>query len=138
MPTNSWTEPQAGEIINYLYLWRHEYERGQEDGRKVRPCMVVATYRNEGRLRVITVPLTTRDYSPDFSIKLPPRLIDHLRLDIRSRVVWNDINEFTWIGPDVRSGTDGNCVIGAMPEKIYRQVAANIVAHRAKITHRTE
>ncbi|AXB80104.1 hypothetical protein [Novosphingobium sp. P6W] len=100
--------------------------------------MVVATYPKHGRLRVITVPLTTRDYSPEHSIVLPPRLIDHLGLDRRSRIIWNDINEFTWVGPDVRSGADGSPVIGSMPEKIFRQVAANIIAQRVKITNRTE
>jgi len=100
--------------------------------------MVVGTYLKHGRLRVITVPLTTRDYSPEHSIELPQRVIEHLRLDTRSRIVWNDVNEFTWIGPDVRSGNDGSPVIGAMPEKIYRQVATNILAARVKITHRTE
>ncbi len=138
MPTSSWTEPRPGEVINYLYLWRHEHDRGEEEGRKIRPCMVVGTYLKHGRLRVITVPLTTRDYSPEHSVELPQRVIEHLRLDTRSRIVWNDVNEFTWIGPDVRSGHDGSPVIGAMPEKIYRQVAANILAARVKITHRTE
>ena len=54
-------EPQAGDLIWYFYLWRHEHNRGDEDGSKLRPCMVVGSYRSAGRLRVLMVPLTTRD-----------------------------------------------------------------------------
>ena len=49
-----------------------------------------------GQLRVITAPLTTRDSAPAHLVTIPPRVITHLGLDDRSRIVWNDLNEFTW------------------------------------------
>ena len=51
------------------------------------------------------VPLTTRDYSPAASIPLPPRFIEAFGLDDRSRIVWDDVNDFAWVGPDVRAGS---------------------------------
>lgn len=136
--TGSWTEPRPGEIIRYLYLWRHEHARGEDEGRKIRPCLVVATYRQGSRLRVLTVPITTRDYSPQHSIELPQALVAELGMDDRSRVVWNDVNEFTWVGPDVRAGGNGSIVMGAMPERIFRQVADNIVRAKVSVTRRSE
>lgn len=132
------TEPQPGDVIRYFYLWRHEHNRGEEDGSKLRPCMVVATFRYQGRLRVLTVPLTTRDYSPVHSIELPPRFLKAFGLDDRSRLVWNDVNEFTWVGPDVRAGPDGNRILAAVPATIVERVKAKIVEHRVPVTRRTE
>jgi hypothetical protein len=100
--------------------------------------MVVATFRFQGRLRVLTVPLTTRDYSPEHSIELPPRFLKDFGLDDRSRLVWNDVNEFTWVGPDVRAAPDGNRIIAAVPATIVERVKAKIVEHRVPVTRRTE
>jgi len=136
--TSSWTKPQPGQIIRYVYLWRWEHKTGREDGRKIRPCLVVATYEHRGFLRVITAPLTTRDYTPENSIVIPQPVIDKLRLDPRARIIWNDLNEFTWVGPDVRAGTDGSPLIGHLPEKLWRQVINKIVEHRVPPTRRSE
>jgi hypothetical protein len=35
-------EPECGLVISYSYLWRHEALQGVEEGRKNRPCVVVA------------------------------------------------------------------------------------------------
>src|SRR3546814_18416540 len=59
--TSSWTEPLPTDVIQYVYLWRAEKERGLEDGRKIRPCLVLSTFRARGQLRVITAPITTRN-----------------------------------------------------------------------------
>lgn len=92
--------------------------------------MVVGSYRSAGRLRVLMVPLTTRDYSPAASIPLPPRFIEAFGLDDRSRIVWDDVNDFAWVGPDVRAGNDGSTIIAEVPSRIVQRVAALIVEHR--------
>ncbi|HEX7855014.1 MAG TPA: hypothetical protein VF503_15095 [Sphingobium sp.] len=134
--TISWTRPQPTDVIRYVYLWHAEHERGLEDGRKTRPCLVVSTYEQGGGLRVITAPITTRNYSPAHSVEIPIRVAHHLGLDERSRIVWNDLNLFTWVGPDVRTGPDGNPFIGIMPERLWRQVIDNIVQARVPATPR--
>lgn len=137
-PTSSWIKPQPGQIIRYVYLWRWEHEGGREDGRKVRPCLVVATYERRGFLRVITAPFTTRDYTPQNSIGIPAPVIQHLSLDDRARIIWNDLNEFTWVGPDVRAGTNGAPLIGYLPERLWRQVINKIVENKVLPTPRSE
>ena len=32
--------PQSGLVISYAYLWHHEHQGGQEEGRKDRPCVI--------------------------------------------------------------------------------------------------
>lgn len=39
--TSTLPEPRAALVIRYAYLWRDEYERGQEEGVKDRPCAVI-------------------------------------------------------------------------------------------------
>ena len=136
--TISWTKPQPTDVIRYVYLWRAEHERGLEDGRKTRPCLVVSTFEQGGGLRVITAPITTRNYSPSHSIEIPLRVANHLGLDDRSRIVWNDLNVFTWVGPDVRTGPDGNPFVGTLPERLWRQVIDNVVRARVLPTPRPE
>src|SRR3546814_16893726 len=100
----------------------------------MRPCLVLSTFRARGQLRVITAPITTRNYDPGLSIAIPPRVTEHLGLDERSRIVWNDLNEFTWVGPDVRGDADGSTFIGIMPEALLRRVLATVINARLNPT----
>jgi hypothetical protein len=51
--------PEPGLVICYAYLWRSEYERGQEEGTKDRPCAIVlATRDQDGDTIVTVVPVT--------------------------------------------------------------------------------
>jgi hypothetical protein len=38
-------EPERGLVISYSYLWSHEAAEGAEEGRKNRPCVIVAGAR---------------------------------------------------------------------------------------------
>ena len=98
----------------------------------------MSTYKSRGQLRVIVAPLTTRDYDPGFTVAIPPKVRAHLGLDDRSRVVWNDLNEFAWVGPDVRGTPDGGPFIGNVPEALWRRIIDNVVAARIDPTHRSE
>jgi hypothetical protein len=33
--------PEPGLVLSYAYLWRHEDNRGLEEGLKARPCAVL-------------------------------------------------------------------------------------------------
>jgi hypothetical protein len=39
--------PRIGLVIRHLYLWRREQIKGQEEGLKARPCLVVHTKQND-------------------------------------------------------------------------------------------
>ena len=42
-------EPAPGLVIAYAYLWRHEHQQGREEGRKVRPAVIVLAVKRTGK-----------------------------------------------------------------------------------------
>lgn len=54
------TEPQTGDLWRYPYLWSREAARGEEEGRKYRPCVVaVRVFRKDGLTRIVFLPVTS-------------------------------------------------------------------------------
>ena len=52
--------PEPGLVISYAYLWRHEHDRGQDEGRKNRTCLIVlAVYKPKGKAVPVTVAAIT-------------------------------------------------------------------------------
>lgn len=68
-------KPVPGLVISYSYLWSDEHTIGIEEGRKDRPCAIVAARRIvEGREVVTVVPIT------HCSRQIPPTPSKCLRL----------------------------------------------------------
>lgn len=111
----SFPEPKPGLIIRYSYKWHNQdnAENDGEEGLKDRPCAVVVSQKTEdGTTRVMTVPITHREPvdNPN-AVELPLEFKKKIGLDEdRSWIITNEVNEFKWIGPDVRSisGRDNN------------------------------
>lgn len=125
-------------MIRYTYLWRTEAAAGEESGRKDRPCLVLAATPGPVGLKVITAPITTRPYEPDHTIVLPPRVARHLALAEGSRIVCNDLNRFTWVGPDVRTTGNGTPYYGQVPAALFEQVRARVLAAAVRTTERID
>ena len=98
----------------------------------------MATYGYRGRLRVITAPLTTRDYDPKAAVEIPPGVKAHLKLDDRARIIWNDLNEFSWVGPGVGTGHHGTPYLGRGPQRLWETVRAKAVAAGIRPVMRSE
>lgn len=136
--TPSWTKPVAGDVIHYRYLWRHEADAGREDGRKTRPCLVLATRDSAKGLVVNIAPLTTQHFADADHVAIPDAVIRHLSLDARSIVVTSEYNTFVWIGPDVFPRADGFVHYGKVPQRLHDQVRNAAIAKRARNIVRTE
>ncbi|WP_027162874.1 type II toxin-antitoxin system PemK/MazF family toxin [Mesorhizobium sp. WSM1293] len=98
-------DPQLGLVISYAYLWHHEHQAGQDEGRKDRPCVIVlAVERGADGLIVTVVPVThVPPADPSLAIELPPAVKRHLELDgERSWVMLHEGNRFAWPGYDLR------------------------------------
>lgn len=76
-------KPVPGLVISYSDLWSGEHKDGVEEGRKNRPCAIVAARRIvEGREVVTVVPIThSAPSDPADAIEMPAALKAHLGLD---------------------------------------------------------
>ena len=76
-----------------------------EEGRKIRPCAIVAARQIiAGRMVVTVLPVThTPPRDSADAVEIPPAVKAHLGLDeARSWVLVSETNEFLWPGPDLR------------------------------------
>jgi mRNA-degrading endonuclease toxin of MazEF toxin-antitoxin module len=100
--------PEPGLVISYAYLWRREQQQGHEEGRKVRPAVIILAVRAEpsGAPRVTVAPITHSPPSdPDLAVELPGRVKTHLGLDDQRS--WIVIDEVT--SSPGRASTCGPC-----------------------------
>jgi hypothetical protein len=120
-------------VISYSYLWAREHEKGSEEGRKTRPCAIVAARQIiEGREVVTVVPVThTPPSDPTDAVEIPPALIAHLGLDgLPSWIVVTETNDFLWPGPDLRpmsAAQPGRFDYGMLPPRFFAHVRDRIL-----------
>lgn len=119
--------PHPGLVISYSYLWQGEHGRGEEEGRKNRPCAIVLTRQViEGVSIVSVVPVThTPPSNPADAIAMPPGLKRHLGLDDEpSWIVVSELNDFVWPGPDLRPipGKPDRYDYGVLPPTFFRKL----------------
>ncbi|MBV8686939.1 MAG: type II toxin-antitoxin system PemK/MazF family toxin [Alphaproteobacteria bacterium] len=125
-------QPAIGQLIRYAYLWLAEHEQGLEEGLKDRPCLVVmedATLAPD--VVFFVAPVTHTQPRPEaLAVELPAATKQRLRLDdARSWIITEEVNKFTWPGPDIRPDGSGEVVIGYVPGKILERVIANLRSH---------
>jgi mRNA-degrading endonuclease toxin of MazEF toxin-antitoxin module len=140
--------PQPTDVISYVYLWSHEAAAGRDEGSKERPVVVVLATREQAHgLEVIVAPITTQPPGPaTHAVEIPARVRDHLGLDPdQSWIVCDELNSFTWPGPDIRpirAAGDRSPFYGKIPGRLYEQVRGKLAevaqAGRLDVTKRTE
>jgi hypothetical protein len=124
----SFPRPEAGHVIRYAYLWKSEFQRGQEEGLKDRPCAIVLSVVNDGGSNVVVVlPIThTPPTHPDDAIEIPTSTKLRLGLDSeRSWIVITEANRFAWPGPDLRPNRRGDAdsvLYGSLPRSFFYKV----------------
>jgi hypothetical protein len=123
--------PQAGMVLRYSFLWKHEVERGQEEGAKDRPVLIIVLLADGEE--VVVAPITTR--RPDArspAIEIPERVRAHLGLDAtQSWISLATLNRFVWPGPDLRvvPGSDpATALYGFIPQKLLNSAKAAVMA----------
>jgi hypothetical protein len=129
--------PEPGLIISYAYLWDHEAQSGQEEGRKDRPCVIALAVerQQDGETLVTVLPVTHRPpEDAAAAVEIPRAVKQQLGLDEdRSWVVVSEGDQFVWPGYDLRKivGAD-RYEYGFLPPRFFNQVLnAFRVWHRA-------
>jgi hypothetical protein len=127
--------PEVGEVIPYWFLWSSEHEAGEESGRKLRPCIVVAALRAKtGETRVATVPVTHAEPGVERSaIEIPRAVKARLGLsERRSWIICDEFNEFVWPGFDIGRTPDGQSRYGYLPRGLIAAVREAAVRARER------
>ena len=134
--------PKPADVISYAYLWKSEADRGQTEGVKDRPCLVLAV--SEGpRPRVVVAPFTTKPPSAsEPAVKVPGQTAMRLGLEDKEQYVYaGEVNVFLWPGPDLRRASRHARPFwrfGAAPAKLFEQVRFAFFRGRSAVTRRTE
>lgn len=137
--------PEPGLVIGYAYLCRHEALRGQEEGRKDRPCVIVLSVQDIAGMTVVTVaPITHAPPEiPDLAVEIPLETKRRLGLDgERSWIAAGDLNRFVWPGVDLRPTRRGagDYAYGLLPRPLFRKLRERVIAlaqaGRAVVTRR--
>jgi len=129
--------PETGLVISYAYLWHHERQAGQEEGRKNRPSVIVLTVERpkDGATLVTVLPIThSAPAIPEAAVEMPVAVKKHLGLDdARSWVMVHEGNEFVWPGYDlVKIPRTERYDYGFLPPRFFKQVLDAFIAY-----HRT-
>lgn len=132
MPTGD--APKVGQVIDHRFLWVEEQAQGQVEGRKARPCLILAVDHEEADApRVTVVPITSqrpREGTP--AVPIPQNLLGRLGLDA-TRSAWvalDDANDFTWPGFDVVPQRDGGYVRGHVTAGFFDQIRKAVLKAR--------
>jgi glyoxylase-like metal-dependent hydrolase (beta-lactamase superfamily II) len=122
------SRPVPGLIIRYSYLWYREHREGRDEGRKDRPCAIIAAVRDDGRdtrVLVLPVPHSAPDHA-GLAVEIPAAVKQRLKLDAEpSWVVLSEWNEFVWPGPDLRpapTGDDASVAYGMLPPGLFATI----------------
>lgn len=125
--------PEPGLVISYAYLWHHEQQAGQEEGRKDRPSVIVLAVEREaeGAIVVTVLPITHGAPTQSASaVEIPAPVKRHLGLDNeRSWIIVAEGNEFLWPGYDLRKLPDSDRYdYGFLPPRFFDRVLEAFVA----------
>ncbi|MFN7388318.1 type II toxin-antitoxin system PemK/MazF family toxin [Brevundimonas sp.] len=96
-------QPERGDVIEFSFLWAHEYAAGETEGRKDRRCVIVAIL--DGGSRVIVAPITGTE--PQHSNKIPLSG-GQVGLARPSWIVTDQLNVTIWPGHDLRPASVPN------------------------------
>lgn len=109
--------------------------------------VVLATRKLSHGMELVVVPVTTKPPRRGAAaVEMPQRVLQHLGLgEERCWIVADEVNRFTWPGPDIRPvRREGRSspFYGKIPAKLFEQVRAELAkaagAGRLRPTNRTE
>jgi hypothetical protein len=87
-------EPQVGQIVDHYFLWFDEQAAGRIEGRKSRPCLIIAIeQRKNAAPRVTVLPITSQEPRPGtIALAVPDDVKGRTGLS-RTRPAWVIIDD---------------------------------------------
>jgi hypothetical protein len=127
--------PKVGQVVDHSFLWAAEQAAGRIEGRKVRPCLIIAVESVDNSNRVTLLPITSQPPSPGSTVvAVPGNIKDRLGLDANrpAWVVVDDANVFVWPGFDLVPQVDGGFVRGLVTAGFFQQVRDTVIQARSR------
>jgi mRNA-degrading endonuclease toxin of MazEF toxin-antitoxin module len=137
---------QVGQIVDHYFLWVDEQAAEQVEGRKARPCLIIAVERRkETAPRVTVLPITSQPpRAGSNAVPIPDDIKGRIGLD-RTRPAWvviDDANMFVWPGFDLVPQRSGGFVRGVVTRGFFARVRDVVLtAHsggRPRVVRRDE
>jgi hypothetical protein len=131
-------QPEPGLVIRYAYLGRHEHNRGQEEGRKDRPRIILLAVEEPERkaTRVTVAAITHSTPHPNaIALELPLKVKHHLGLDdAPSWITLDEVNQFHWPGFDLcpLPGQSEKYAYGFIPPRLHETATQMLLAANQK------
>ena len=127
----SFPEPRPGLVIRYDYLWAHEAEHGQDQG-KDRPSCLVAASDNVMRPRyVVLLPITHTPPAGDaVGVEIPAKVKQSIGLDdAPSWVIISEHNIDEWPngGLSPVPGKGAGFAYGFIPPGLFAKIKAEFL-----------
>lgn len=125
-------EPQVGQIVDHHFLWTEEQAAGRVEGRKARPCLIIAVEQRKRATPRVTV-LAVTSQSPragTTAIAVPDDVKVRIGL-ARARPAWvviDDANFFAWPGYDLVPQPGGGFVRGVVTRGFFQLVRNAVLA----------
>lgn len=128
--------PQVGQIVVHHFLWFDENSAGQSEGRKPRPCLIVAVEaRARGSQRVTVLPISSQPpRSGTVAVAIPHEIKSRIGLN-PARPAWvvvEDANVFSWPGFDLVPQPGGTFIRGSVTRGFFQQVKRTVLEVHAR------
>jgi len=129
--------PQIGQIVEHHFLWIAQHAASETEGRKARPCLIIAVERSieNAPPRVTVLPITSP--TPTHSttaVAIPSDIKARIGLD-RRRPAWiviNQANMFTWPGFDLVPQHGGGFVRGVITRGFFATIRDAVIELRSR------
>lgn len=120
------SDPRAGDVWRYDYLWRRQHEAGETEGRKTRPVALVAAIAGQdGRTNLFILPITSKPPTGGrMAIEIPR--IERRRAGLDDIPLWVMIDEYNHDILDASFYFDPNGRIGRFSAAAQERIAARV------------
>ena len=136
-PSSTDRPPEAGDVIEFSFLWSHERDLGRIEDAKDRRCVILRVLDGP---RIAVVPITGTEPEHNDKIALAGGALGLAR---PSWIVTSEINVSDWPGYDLRAATQPNGAFwryGRLSDRLRAELATAvgelIRSAQVKVTNR--
>ena len=136
-PSSTDRQPEAGDVVEFSFLWSHERDQGRVEGAKDRRCVILRILDGP---RIAVVPITGTEPEHSHKIALAGGALGLAR---PSWIVTSEINVSDWPGYDLRPAARPSGAFwrhGRLSDRLRAELAAAVAdlirSARVKVTTR--